>query len=423
MRKLILILSGLCVLGVIALQYKSQTRVKPVAQVQVNTVPEAPAFIATHRPGILSVANEHVVFLADDDKVFGWGRNEQRQLNEKYDEVLSSASPIGNPAQVLAVHTGNVASYLITQDGRLWRRGFADMENKLSIKFGEYLEAFPDKRWRKVEEHWGLGVGIDSNGQLWAWRDADFFNGKMSAGVKRETAVVELRPMSIDRQWQDFCVSHGTFDAIDAQGVWWHSEPMSKLAFNGTVVRPSDDSAKVFSINLINVPAAAKMRSVYCRDNSTHIIALDEDHQMWGYGENKYGELGDGDDDPYKDTPAIELRHAKRLNSQTWIHVAIGTGFTIAVARDGSLWSWGLNTTKALGLESEQSHHSKPQLVDKKQTWSAVGAGYDFAVAMNQQGELYAWGSNSYGQLADGKISKMSLLPLKIQGLRNSATK
>ncbi|MBY0572355.1 MAG: hypothetical protein K2P84_01635 [Undibacterium sp.] len=97
-------------------------------------------------------------------------------------------------------------------------------------------------------------------------------------------------------------------------------------------------------------------------------------------------------------------------------------GFTIAIAGDGSLWSWGLNATRGLGLADGLSH-SKPQLVDKTQVWSAVGAGYDFAIAMNQKGELYGWGSDGHGQLSDGKIVESMLLPNMINGPRNRKLK
>ncbi|MFZ6819020.1 RCC1 domain-containing protein [Undibacterium sp. Ji22W] len=418
MRKITLILVFFCIIGVIILQQKSRTRAKLIATVSASAVIEAPAFVATHRPGLLSVANDHIVFLSDEDKVYGWGNNSERQLGADYHGDLPGAIPLGNPDHVLAVHTGSTASYLITQDAKLWRRGFADVENHLTTQFGVYQPVFNAKLWRKVEEHWGLVVGIDNNGQLWAWRDADFFNGTLDAQGKRAAFTVELKTMSIASEWRDFCVSEGNFNAIDAQGGWWRSEPSAKLDFSGSVVRPNEQSPRPATITLVSVPTQAKMQRVVCRDNANHVIALDETHKMWGYGRNRYGELGNGDDDQFKETPAIEPSHAVQLNQQTWIDVAIGTGFTIAIARDGSLWSWGLNSTKALGLADGLSH-SKPQLVDKTHIWSAVGAGYDFAIAMNHKGELYGWGSDGHGQLSDGKIVESMLLPTMINGPKN----
>ena len=423
MRKLIIILSCLCVLGVLSLQYMSRHRAKPVAAVQAPVIPETPAFIATHRPGILSVGNHHALFLADDDKVYGWGENEDAKLGRNDIGDINHPLPLQTPAQVLAIHTGSTASYLITQDGQLWRRGFADDQNQISPSPGKYFAVLSDKRWRKVEEHWGLSVGIENSGQLWAWQDTDFFKGNLNQNGKRELAQIELKAMSVASQWRDFCVAEGRFDAIDMQGNWWRSEPSGKLDFNGNVVHEGNTLPNSLFINLVRVPTSTKMQRVYCRDNAKHVIALDEHHKMWGYGRNQYGELGNGDDDPYKQTLPIEANNVEQLNQQTWIDVAIGTGFTIAIARDGSLWSWGLNTTKALGLDSEQPHHSKPKLVDKQQVWSAVAAGYDFAIAMNQEGELYVWGNNQHGQLADDKLLPQSLLPIKIAGVKNQKDK
>ncbi|MFZ6798972.1 RCC1 domain-containing protein [Undibacterium sp. Di24W] len=419
MRKIILVLLIFCIVGVVILLQQNRTRAKTTVAVSVSAAPEVSAFVAKHRPGLLSVGNDHIVFLSDDDKVYGWGNNSERQLGADYLGDLPGAIDIGNPDHVLAVHTGSTASYLITEDAQLWRRGFADVENNLTTKFGEYLPVFNGKRWRKVEEHWGLVAGIDNNGLLWAWRDADFFNGSLDEQGKRGAFTVEIKPMNVANEWRDFCVSEGNLNAIDAQGGWWRSEPSAKLDFGGNVVRPNEQSPRPASITLVNVPTQAKMRRVVCRDNANHVIALDENHKMWGYGRNRYGELGNGDDDQFKETSAIDPSHATQLNQGTWIDVAIGTGFTVAIARDGSLWSWGLNSTKALGLADGLSH-SKPQLVDKTQIWSAVGAGYDFAIAMNINGELYGWGSDGHGQLSDGKIAEGRLLPTMINGPKNS---
>ena len=417
MRKIILILICFCAVGLFFLQKKP----RPVAKSNtVNTAPvaEAPMVIATPKPGLLSAAQDHVIFLGEDSLLYGWGdNNNSKQLGLELHDYVMAPIALVTPGQIATIHTGGTASYVITDEGKLLRRGFADVERRLSLTYGQYLPVFVDKRWRKVEQHWSIAAGIDSDGKLWAWRDLDFFNGEMGPQATRGQVQVALVPMSSSSQWKDFCVGHGNINAIDAQGVWWRSETKDKMDFNGSALQATASGPRAATVELVKVPASANFEKVYCRDNADHVIALDGQHKMWGYGSNKHGELGNGDDDPYKQTTAIDATAAAQLNQQSWIDVAIGSGFTVAIARDGSLWSWGLNTSRQLGLNDEQSHHSKPNLVDKTQVWSAVSAGHDFAVAMNQQGVVFTWGTGQFGKLPDGSILKVQVLPTKMDGL------
>jgi hypothetical protein len=162
MRKIILILICFCAVGLFFLQKKP----KPIATsatVNTTTVAEAPTVIAKPKPGLLSAGQDHVIFLAEDSLLYGWGdNNNSKQLGLELHDYVMDPIALATPAQIATIHTGNTASYVITNDGKLLRRGFADVERQLSLTYGQYLPVFIDKRWRKVEQHWSLTAGIDS---------------------------------------------------------------------------------------------------------------------------------------------------------------------------------------------------------------------------------------------------------------------
>jgi len=71
---------------------------------------------------------------------------------------------------------------------------------------------------------------------------------------------------------------------------------------------------------------------------------ITSDGSLWGWGSNKYGEVGDGTALP-RDTPVKIMENVKSVS-------AGGSGFgsfTLAVKNDGSLWAWGKNSTSQLG--------------------------------------------------------------------------
>jgi alpha-tubulin suppressor-like RCC1 family protein len=68
-------------------------------------------------------------------------------------------------------------------------------------------------------------------------------------------------------------------------------------------------------------------------------------------------------------------------------------------AQDGSLWTWGNNAYGQLGNNSTLSRYSPVQV--GTQSWKIVrGAYYSFA-AIRQDDTLWTWGENTYGQLGD----------------------
>lgn len=78
---------------------------------------------------------------------------------------------------------------------------------------------------------------------------------------------------------------------------------------------------------------------------------------------------------------------------------ASGEGHVLAIQTDGSLWAWGDNSSGQLGLGTF-TNAASPQLVDNSETWVEVAAGSDFSMARTDSGQIYVWGSNAEGQLA-----------------------
>lgn len=109
-----------------------------------------------------------------------------------------------------------------------------------------------------------------------------------------------------------------------------------------------------------------------------------------------YGSLGLGNLVP-RSSPTIVLSGTK------WRQVSSGKDHFLAVRNDGTLWSCGRNFEGQLGLGSTVTPLavSTPVQVGALSNWSYVSAGENFSVAVNNAGQVFAWGLNSSGQLAD----------------------
>ena len=79
-----------------------------------------------------------------------------------------------------------------------------------------------------------------------------------------------------------------------------------------------------------------------------------------------------------------------------------------ALKNDGTLWTWGSNSYGQLGL-SDTTNRSSPVQVGGSSAWTQIYGGYLFAAAIQSPGSLWVWGNNSFGQLgtSNQKIIKV----------------
>jgi alpha-tubulin suppressor-like RCC1 family protein len=89
--------------------------------------------------------------------------------------------------------------------------------------------------------------------------------------------------------------------------------------------------------------------------------------------------------------PATGLAPAKG----EWATVACGTYNTLAIKQDGALWAWGLNDYGQLGQGTIDSRaHAAPTQVGHAHDWVTVSCGYGDGFAVKRDGTLWAWGNN-----------------------------
>jgi alpha-tubulin suppressor-like RCC1 family protein len=82
-----------------------------------------------------------------------------------------------------------------------------------------------------------------------------------------------------------------------------------------------------------------------------------------------------------------------------------GVGHSLAVDADGRVWSWGYNIRGQLGQGDTGSRH-EPGLIGGLTQIVGVAAGGFSSLALTEDGSLWAWGSNAAGQLGDGTFDR-----------------
>ncbi len=98
-----------------------------------------------------------------------------------------------------------------------------------------------------------------------------------------------------------------------------------------------------------------------------------------------------------------------------WSSLSIGNSFALAVKDDGTLWAWGYNNYGRLGLDNT-THYSSPVQVGTDTDWEFASAGAYSSNAIKTDGTLWAWGYNLNGRLGlgDGSPSNNYSSPVQV---------
>ena len=116
-----------------------------------------------------------------------------------------------------------------------------------------------------------------------------------------------------------------------------------------------------------------------------HALAIRGDSTVWAWGRNSYGEVGLADET----ATALEPVQVPGLTGIT--KVQAGTGFSLALQSNGTLWLWGT------GDRATSSRHVPRQVPVRGVVDIEVGSRHAFAVT--RDGSLYGWGLSDLGQV------------------------
>src|ERR1051325_4711630 len=150
----------------------------------------------------------------------------------------------------------------------------------------------------------------------------------------------------------------------------------------------------------VTVPFPAGVtRWIDVASGTFHTLALGDNGQIFGSGANGYKQLGtDNPNGQLSFTPIALL-----VGKTNWTAIAAGD-HSLALAGDGTLYAWGANYNGQLGNGNE-NNQSAPQIVPFPagvNRWTQIAAGENHSLAIADNGVIYAWGGNYYGQLGDG---------------------
>ena len=121
-----------------------------------------------------------------------------------------------------------------------------------------------------------------------------------------------------------------------------------------------------------------------------HVVGIQSDGSLWNVF-SRQGWI------PWNRTRLLSVPEPERIGTDSnWTAIASGLRHFLALKADGTLWGWGNNREGQLGAGPKESP-DEPVRIGTDSDWAAVLAGNDTSVGIKQDGSVWQWGQLNVG--------------------------
>jgi len=359
---------------------------------------------ATLPQGWLQVSNSHnshnIVGLAADGSVWAWGDNQFLILGTGASASATTAVPlpVALPAGLtFTAIAANTTAMALASNGDIytWGSGTSGSLGNNTINSWAATPVLATRptgvTWTAIDSYSGVMLALDQNGHIWSWGDQLY--GRLGNGYGGNLRV----PTMIDVPgvvFTSMSVGGHSAHAIDSTGqVWSWGEGSLCLGAGSGRRTPTP----------VTLPAGVTAKAVVAGDLNMYILATDG--TIWGCGDNAMGELGTG---TFTGPGGVGTTYDTLIQVSppgvTFTSVNPLYETTFAIASDGTVWGWGINSSRQLGPSVTDLKVATPTIVQLPAGLDVVDiqGGSGNAAFLTSNGELWVSGSNNLGLFGDG---------------------
>lgn len=238
-----------------------------------------------------------------------------------------------------------------------------------------------DIEFTTINSGWGSRktAAIDKDGNIWTWGNHSM-NSVSERTPKRITSGTKFVQVSLAG---NFII------AIDQSGYLWSNGNDYGIDSSITDFHKLTGISNTFS----SVAIGSEQRNSIAYP---FILAIDKSGNLYSWGINQSGQLGDGSNND-SNTPKM-IMSGTRVSK-----ISIGNAACMAIDQSGYLYTWGSNTFGGLG-DGTTNNRNTPQKILSDKTFNDIGAGNTIAIALDRSGNVWTWG-NEYGGSTPRQIS------------------
>ncbi|XP_010081466.1 PREDICTED: probable E3 ubiquitin-protein ligase HERC4 isoform X1 [Pterocles gutturalis] len=165
-----------------------------------------------------------------------------------------------------------------------------------------------------------------------------------------------------------------------------------------------------------NIKSLSEIQIVQVACGYYHSLALSKGSEVFSWGQNKYGQLGLGYEYKKQNSPHV----IKSLLGIPFAQIAAGGAHSFVLTLSGAIFGWGRNKFGQLGLNDDNDRYV-PTLLKSLRTQKVVhiSCGEDHTAALTKEGGVFTFGAGGYGQLGHNSTSH-EINPRKVFELMGS---
>lgn len=366
----------------------------------------------------VSSYNRSSLAIRSDKRVFSWGSNINGQLG--LGDTVDKISPvmINSLANVNSVSSGARHSLAITEDGNLWTWGL-NVQGQLGD--GTMInKSLPVRALKFSPVNKAISISAGDNHSLVISEESFIysFGSNYYGELGNGTTINNPIPGQVS----------GGLDYLDVhpinEGELIHSSLVTPTETNQFSFTPAEDT--YYTIKLYaDFPIHVYLRMlsgggediIDAGDNSIN-GSIEFFDNLYSSSEYRVEVTSVGSE--IGDYSLIYQKATKEYSN-----VAVGSYHTLALSNDGTVWAWGNNQYGQLGRNNKINSNVPAQVLQSENgiitpitNVSNIAAGQLCSFAVKADGTVWAWGCNVYGQLGDGTTVDKSVA-IKINGLSN----
>jgi len=334
------------------------------------------------------------------DVIWIWGANNADQVNGTANSQLKPVLA-NSLTGVTAVSGGYLDIVALKSDGTVWTWGMNDAlqlgRADTTIRSSTPVAVSGLSGISAIASGYAHNLALTSGGAVYAW--GANLNGQLGDGNKPTNTYTPVQVLTgvAEIAGGD---SHTLVVRTGGSAYVW-----GKAGFGS---QTGTDNTTPTAVTTDGSTIMTGVSKVAC--GSQHNVILKTDGTVWTWGDNTSGQLGKGTSGV--GTGSLFPVQVTGLTGVTAI--SAGNNHTLALKSDGTVWTWGDNFTGQLGNGTSGNISPTAVQVAGLTGITAIAAGNTFSIALTSGGTIYAWGSNSNGELGIGStISKT--IPALIQ--------
>ncbi|MGV3698204.1 RCC1 domain-containing protein [Flavobacterium sp.] len=367
--------------------------------------------------------------IKNDGTLWVWGNNRGRFGNGSIDGYVQVPTQVGtntnwSMAKFLSFHTIG-----LTTDGKLWSWGennWGQLGDNTRIDSLVPMQIGSDVNWNFVSGGENYSTALNSDGKIFTFGRNN--GGQLGDGTSsfRNTpsgiSYFRIQPpenltvnpgqsatfsaiasgTGYTYRWQ--ISTNGGLNFMDLTDDQVYSNTMTSTLTISRATSNMDDyqyrcvATASCAENIISVEAHLRVvcltfNALMTGPVGTSSLAITNDGNIWGWGNNADGRIGDG-------TTSHRYSPVQVTSDANWRCVSTGSERSVGITNDGKLWHWG----RMINEINDNVNYFSPVQLGTATNWILVTNSWRHNLAITNDGKLWGWGSSNFGELGNGQI-------------------